>query len=74
MIFLENVFSRLLLAIIPSLIWTFLSYIIVCFLSKLKNHDAYNNFSDIFSYIWIANYIIITLVLIFFIRDNISLF
>lgn len=74
MSFITNILSRLLLAIIPSFLYTFFSYIILYFLYKFKNKELPEPYLDMVSYIFLTNYIIICLILIFFIKGNISLF
>lgn len=72
--FLTNILSRLLLAIVPSIIWTLLSFVITYGLYHIKGKDLPSEYTDIFTYICVANYILITIVLIFFIKENIPLF
>lgn len=66
----QNIIVRMLLAIIPSIIWTILSYGII----YLKNNHLSEQFLKTFNALILANYIIIVLVLIFFVRDNLVLF
>ncbi len=66
----QNIIARMLLAIIPSIIWTVLSYGII----YLKDKNLSEQFLKIFNALILANYIIIVLVLIFFVRDNLVLF
>lgn len=71
---LENIIGRLLFAIIPSVLWTITSFIITYGLYKIKNKDIPDNYYDDSIYMFITNYILIFLSLLFFYRENIELF
>lgn len=75
--FIEKLFFSLLVSIIPSLAWTLLSNVIILGLLKLKNkntNSSNNEFTNTFTYYWFANYILMTLYVLFFINGNINLF
>lgn len=69
-----NILSRLLISIIPSMLYTFLSYIILYSLYKIRSKELPEQYLDMISYIFLTNYIIIFLITIFFIEENIPLF
>ena len=75
---IENIVTRAFLAFFPSILWTFFSYLIIYGLYNIKNKTSVHtikekNFLEIYSdnicYVFGANYMIITLILIFFIRE-----
>ena len=71
---IQNIFSRLLIAICPSIIWSFLSLIIMYGLYKFKGKELPEAYSEMFIYNFFTNYILIFLVLVFFIKDNLPFF
>lgn len=72
LVILENIVGRLLLAIVPTMVWTVASMIIIAILYKIKGKDIPDYYFD--SYIIITNYILIFLYLLFFYNGNIKLF
>lgn len=74
LIIVENIVARLLLAIIPATLWTFFSFLIAYGLYKIKGKDIPDAYMDMSSYFFVTNYIIITILLIFFYRENLNLF
>jgi len=72
--FIENIVSRMFLAIMPSILWTFMSLLIIYGLYHLRGKDIPNQYTEMFTYILLTNYIMITLFLIFFMKDSLSLF
>lgn len=74
LVILENIIARLLLAIVPTALWTIASFIITHGLYEIKGKEVPQNYGDDFSYTYVTNYILIFLCLIFFYRENIALF
>lgn len=70
----ENIISRILLALIPSAIWTILSYILIYGFYQIKRKDFPEIYIDMFSYIYFSNLVLMTLSFMFFIKDNMKLF
>jgi len=68
---IQDILSRLLLAFVPSIIWTFLSLLITYGLYHIKGKELPGAYSSMLSYMFLTNYILIFLVLIFFTKDNI---
>lgn len=73
LVFLEYIVVRLLLAIIPTSIWTIASIVILSILyvitgKKIEYKDYFDN------YMIITNYILIFLCLVIFYNGNIELF
>lgn len=67
---IQNLISRALLSIVPAIIWTFFTYIII----YIKNKDISEQHMNIFNDLFIANYILIFLATIIFIKENLLLF
>lgn len=67
---IENLFSRILLSIVPAMFWTFFTSLII----YIKTKDISEQFMNMFNDLFFANYIIILLLTIFLIRENIPLF
>lgn len=72
MILIENILARVLYAFILSMIYTFFSMIIYYGLHILKNEEEKCDFD--FSYLFVTNTILITIILFFTIKENIELF
>lgn len=71
---LEYILVRLLFAIIPTIIWTILSIIIMQGLYSIKSKNIPKDYFDCSTYIIITNYILMFLYLCVCYRENISLF
>lgn len=71
---LENIIGRLLLAIVPAIIWNVASLIITYALYKIKGEDIPDEYTNNFTYMFITNYILIFLYLLFFYTQTINLF
>lgn len=70
--FLEYIIVRLLLAIVPTMLWTVASMIIIPILYKITKKEIPDYYFDIYTII--TNYILIFLYLVFFYESNIELF
>lgn len=70
--FIEYVVVRLMLAIIPTAIWTVASIVIMAVLHVITKENISDEHFD--NYTIITNYILIFLTLLFFYQENIKLF
>lgn len=68
---LKYIIDRLLLAIVPTIVWNIASIFIMYGLYKIKGKDILEDYTKNCSYIFITNYILIFLYLCFFYRENI---
>lgn len=74
MFFLNYIIVRLFLAIIPTIIWSFLWLLILIILFKIRNKNIPKDFFNNADYFIIAHYILIFLYMIIFYKENIKLF
>ena len=70
MIFLKEFIARMIFAILINIPYSFIFMIITYFVEKIKQKDEIPNIEKIsFDTIFIVNYILILIILIFFVRD-----
>ena len=67
--FINKIIEFLLLPLVPTVLWTVISLFIIYGLYRVKGKDIPDEYSDMFTYIFLTNYIMIILFFIFFVKD-----
>lgn len=67
--FINKVIGFLLLPLVPTVLWTFISFFIMYGLYRVKGKNIPDEYSDMFTYIFLTNYIMMILFFMFFVKD-----